>query len=287
LVGVWGHCKVWILWFRVFFCFVFASMTIARFYALDRVFNQKKPFTAWNGLIAFAVVVAVNAVYCLVNQLISDSLTIEYSKPLEACNVTQALRIAAVSFQWVQWTACGYLIFRLRNIQSSFNEFYESIAIFVAIIALLTETTVTNLHYEYFVLEMPRRIEKTVMDTAVSNLVIWLMIAYPVAMSIFNRRAYEVAWMERLERDSNRDAVPEEESRSVFSPLEYGKSSSSYPATHGIPLANINHVALGASFVRDDALANERASMHYALLNSPLLFDPDIAGTPLGTRRVL
>ncbi|KAJ1726994.1 hypothetical protein LPJ61_004825, partial [Coemansia biformis] len=201
LVGVWSKCKLWVVWFRVLFTFVFGSMTIVRFYALDRVFNQKKPFTARSSLIAGAIVIVANVAFCLVNQLISDDLTVGYIPMIEACNITMAFRIAAVSFQWVLWTACGFLIFRLRNIQSSFNEFYESIAIFAVVIALLTETTVTNLRYEYFVFEKKRRIEKTVVDTVAGVLVVWLFVGYPIFMSIFNRREYEQRWLEKLAKD--------------------------------------------------------------------------------------
>ncbi|KAJ1725630.1 hypothetical protein LPJ61_005628, partial [Coemansia biformis] len=42
-VGGWSKCKVWVVWLRILFCFVFASLMIIRFYALDRVFNQRKP----------------------------------------------------------------------------------------------------------------------------------------------------------------------------------------------------------------------------------------------------
>ncbi|KAJ1723338.1 hypothetical protein LPJ61_005835, partial [Coemansia biformis] len=201
VVGAWSKCKVWVVWFRIFFCFVFASMTIARLYALDRVFNQKKPFTAWSGLIALAVVVAGSGVVCLVYQLVSDDLTVGYDDFFEFCNTQMGVNISAIVFQWVQWAGCGYLVFRLRNIQSSFNEFRESIAIFAVIIALLTETSVTNLYYKYYIFEQPRRIEKTVMDTLASNLVIWLMIGYPVIMSVFRRHTYEQQWVDRLSKD--------------------------------------------------------------------------------------
>ncbi|KAJ2616849.1 hypothetical protein H4S08_000589 [Coemansia sp. RSA 1365] len=205
LINNWRHCKVWVLWFRVLFTYVFASMNIVRFFALDRVFNQKKPFTARSSIVAFALVVVLNVTYCLVNQLISDSLTVEYVPALEACNITMAFRIAALVFQWILWIGVSVLIFRLRNIQSSFNEFYESIAIFVVIIALLIESTVTNVHYKYYVLEQPRRIEKTIMDAAASNLVVWLIMAYPVAMCLFRHKSYERWWLERLTDDNHND----------------------------------------------------------------------------------
>ncbi|KAJ2616847.1 hypothetical protein H4S08_000587 [Coemansia sp. RSA 1365] len=206
LVGAWSNCKLWIIWFRVLFCFVFASMTIVRFYALDRVFNQKKPFTTWSSLIATGAVIVLNVIFCLVNQLISGSLTIEYVPPLEICNVTQAFRIAAIAFQWVLWTGVGVLFFRLRNIQSSFNEFRESMAIFAVIIALLIESTVTNIYYKYYILEKHRRIEKTVMDMVAGNIVVWLFIGYPVFMCIFRRREYEQHWLEKLAKDSSKNS---------------------------------------------------------------------------------
>ncbi|KAJ2344139.1 hypothetical protein GGF43_005521 [Coemansia sp. RSA 2618] len=44
------------------------------------------------------------------------------------------------------------------------------------------------------------------MDTVVSTLVVWLIIGYPVLMSIFNRREYERKWVERLANDNNKTA---------------------------------------------------------------------------------
>ncbi|KAJ1744050.1 hypothetical protein LPJ78_004642 [Coemansia sp. RSA 989] len=202
LVGVWSECKLWILWFRVFFVYVFASMTIVRFYALDRVFNQKKPFTKRSSFIAGLIVISFNVTYALINQLISDRLTLEYDSTLELCNITMPFRISALTIQWIMWAGCSVLMFRLRNIQSSFNEFRESILIFLVIIALLTETTVTNLHFKYYIFVKWRRIEKTCVDVVAATLVIWIFIGYPVYMSIFHRKQYEQKWLEKLAQDA-------------------------------------------------------------------------------------
>ncbi|KAJ2691485.1 hypothetical protein H4R19_006356, partial [Coemansia spiralis] len=216
LVGVWSKCKLWVIWLRILFCFVFATLMIIRFYALDRVFNQKKPFTTWGSAIAFVAVIVFSVVFCLVNQLIDDSKTVEYVEAMVVCNVTQGFRIAALTVQWVLWTGVGFLIFRLRNIQSSFNESRESIAIFVVAIVLLIESTVTYIHYKYFVLDLGQRIQKTVIDAVCTNLIIWLIIAYPVFMSIFCRRQYEQKWMATLARDNHPKPAP----RGVVAPKE-------------------------------------------------------------------
>ncbi|KAJ2778995.1 hypothetical protein H4R18_004269 [Coemansia javaensis] len=200
-VGAWGNCKLWVIWFRILFCFVFASMTVVRFYALDRVFNQRKPFTTWSGLVAGAIVIVLNVAYCLVNQLISDNLTVKFEPLLQICNVTMAVRISALATQWVLWAGVSLLIFRLRNIQSGFNELFESIGIFVVIVALLIESTVVYVHFKYYVLQKRMRIQKTVMDAAVANLVVWLFVGHAVLMCMFRRHSYEQRWLDRLARD--------------------------------------------------------------------------------------
>ncbi|KAJ2795966.1 hypothetical protein H4R20_005698 [Coemansia guatemalensis] len=272
LVGDWSKCKVWVLWFRVLFTFVFASLNIVRFFALDRVFNQKKPFTTRSNIVAFALVVVLNVTYCLVNHLISDSLTVEYVPSLEACNITMAFRIAALVFQWVLWTGVSVLIFRLRNIQSSFNEFYESIAIFAVVIALLIESTVVNIHYQYYVLERSRRIEKTVMDAAASNLIIWLIMAYPVVMCLFRRKSYERQWLERLADDNHNNLftrVDDQDSGGLnnhkFNFISTGPSDNAH-------LRTSNPILLPATMQSDSAIGGHMDSRQ-GILGMPSIFD--------------
>ncbi|KAJ2477475.1 hypothetical protein IWW56_004312 [Coemansia sp. RSA 2131] len=310
LVGVWSNCKLWILWFRVFFVYVFATMTIVRFYALDRVFNQKKPFTRRSSLVSGAVVIVFNVTYCLVNQLISNSLTVEYIPSLEACKITMAFRIAAVSVQWVLWGACGVLIFRLRNIQSSFNEFRESVAIFLVIIGLLTETSVTNLHYQYYIFEKKRRTQKTYVDVVASVLVIWLFIGFPVYKSIFDRRNYEQMWLEKLAKDGpgntyNINSNPQ--GTTAYAKMDenldsgFNNSQLNYEG-NGINSAYMNNhrpfgdpdpfnieSGMSAHVPYNDNLLPMalRNNMHNPLLNSPSLFAASYMDSPSDGRHVL
>ncbi|KAJ2734999.1 hypothetical protein H4R23_002294 [Coemansia sp. Cherry 401B] len=294
IVGAWSNCKLWIIWFRVLFCFVFASMTIVRFYALDRVFNQKKPFTTRSSLIAAAIVVVLNVAYCLVNQLLGKSLEIDYLASVEACNATQTFRNAALIFQWVLWAGCGVLIFRLRNIQSSFNEFRESILIFVVIVALLIESTVINVHFRRFPLQKARRIEKTVMDVVASTLVVWLFIGYPVLMSIFKRRSYELQWLERLAMDgptNSYNLTPNRKSKQSYAKMEdsaNGADSADHeyiadsthlsahkPFDNYHPL-NIESV-LNSNALNESSLPpvlRNKVHVHEPIMYSPSLFSP-------------
>ncbi|KAJ2160652.1 hypothetical protein GGF46_002081 [Coemansia sp. RSA 552] len=204
--GAFVHCKAFVIWLRVLFCYTYAALNFVRFYALDSVFNQKRPFGRRSSIIAGVVAVLFSIVFCLATQLISDNKTVAYVESIATCNVTQEFRIAALVIQWVIWVGCAVLIFRLRNIQSSFNEFYESLAIFALIVGLLIESTVTYLYYKYYTLEQPRRFQKTIMDMLVSNMTIWIILGYPIAASLFWRKAYEQKWIERLANDNNKTA---------------------------------------------------------------------------------
>ncbi|KAJ2752275.1 hypothetical protein H4R27_004477 [Coemansia aciculifera] len=206
LVGVFSYCKLWIVWFRVFFCFMYAAVLILRFFALDRVFNQNKSFKGWTFVLCISIVILVNVIYCLVTQLIRDDLTVSSMEWLEVCNGTQGFRIACIAFQWVLWLGVAVLIYRLRNIQSSFNEFRESLAIFVVAIITLTETTVMNIAFKNYPLMMPHRIEKTMVDTLCANVMVWLILGHPVYMCLFHRRKYETQWLEKLTKDGHKHA---------------------------------------------------------------------------------
>ncbi|KAJ2778998.1 hypothetical protein H4R18_004272 [Coemansia javaensis] len=284
IVGAWKLCKMWIVWFRMLFCFVFASMAIVRFYALDHVFNRKKPFTTFNSILAFGIVIVLNGTYSLVTQLISDDLTAGYYSEMQVCNATPGFCISAVGLQWALWLGVGVLIFRLRNIQSSFNEFYESIAVFAVIIALLIESTVINVHYPYYILMQSKRISQTVMDTLCSNLVIWLIMGYPVFMSIFRRREYERRWLDKLAYDSQKVVVTEGGSSGGTrgDKTRLGSRLSTEP-----PFGDSDLAVPGFAMVHDELFLREDMDLHYAMLNSPSLFDATLVHTTPHERRMI
>ncbi|KAJ2632009.1 hypothetical protein H4R22_001582 [Coemansia sp. RSA 1290] len=309
--GVWKNCKLWVIWFRVLFCYIFATLNIVRFYALDRVFNQKKPFTKVAGLIAGAIVIIFNVVFCLINQLISGKLTVRFVDTFVVCDVTQGFRIAALVTQWILWAGCAVLIFRLRNIQSSFNEFRESVAIFAVIIALLTESTVTYIHFKYYTLEKNRRIQKTLMDTIASNLVVWLIVGYPVLMSIFRRHRYEQSWVERLAKDNNKTAYEftsnqpnttsyakmHDNSDSAFnnSQLNIGENET-VDYQYGNMFADPGSLRTDSSTLRANGAYNDselpmalRTNLHIRrpVLNNPSMFNSNSPAPLPGTRAVL
>ncbi|KAI9500815.1 hypothetical protein BX070DRAFT_58675 [Coemansia spiralis] len=315
LTGVWGHCKLWIIWFRVLFCYVFASMHIVRFFALDRVFNQNKPFRGRTNIIALSAVVVFNVLFCLISQLVKSKLTVIGQPDLEVCNVELNYRIAAIALQWVLWAGVAVLIYRLRNIQSSFNEFRESLAIFIIAIVVLIETTITNIAFMYYPLMLHHRLEKTLMDCLAANIMVLLIIGQPVFMCIFNRRKYETLWLEKLTKDGHKAAYDVssaqggttayvkmgENDTSMFQNTQLNFGSDSIHQTlhtdgqHYYDIANMT--ADGNTLTSQDAAyANNNGlpialrnnlHIHRPVLNTPTMFNVGYSDIQADGRRVL
>ncbi|KAJ2877513.1 hypothetical protein FB639_003725, partial [Coemansia asiatica] len=136
--------------------------------------------------------------------LVSAEKTVSQSTNFAVCDVSMRLRIAAIVYQWMVWLGAVILTFRLRNIQSSFNEFYESLAIFIIATLMVIETSITNFVFKYYPLMKKPRMEKTLVDIFATNIIIWLIMAQPVYNCLFNRRKYENEWLEKLTKDGHK-----------------------------------------------------------------------------------
>ncbi|KAJ1959084.1 hypothetical protein GGI12_004527 [Dipsacomyces acuminosporus] len=204
ITGPWTQCKVWTIWFRILFNYVYSSILFVRFYALDRVFNQNKPFRGRVVYICTGAVVASHLAFCVVGQLVSDKLTAGYSGFVQVCYITDAFRYASIGLQWVVWFGVAVLMFRLRNIQSSFNEFRESLVIFILAVILLLETTIVLSVHPKYPLVRSQRISKTLFDTVISNMIVWVILAQPVYKCVFHRDEYQTEWLQKLVKGGNR-----------------------------------------------------------------------------------
>ncbi|KAI8319043.1 hypothetical protein GQ54DRAFT_341515 [Martensiomyces pterosporus] len=205
LVGIWSNCKLWVIWFRILFCFVYSAVLFVRFYALDRVFNQQKPFRGRIVYVTVAAIVAFHLTYAITGQLVNGDHTVRYIAPVQTCDISSHFRYASIGVQWIIWLCVAALMFRLRNIQSSFNEFHESLIIFVIVMALLLETTIVHAVYPQFPLMRSHRVSKTLFDAVTANVLIWVIIAHPVYMCIFHHSEYEDEWLKKLRRDGLHD----------------------------------------------------------------------------------
>ncbi|KAJ2563189.1 hypothetical protein IW140_006184 [Coemansia sp. RSA 1813] len=205
LKGAFSNCKEWNIWVRVLFCFWYTTGLIVRCYALDRVFNQNKPTRGFAYYASSVVLGLFYLVYSIVTQAMPDKLTIGYNSELELCTTKETYVYVTVGILWVNWLIFTFMIIRLRNIQSTFNEFYESLVILAFGIAAMIKTSVVHFTHPKYPLIMKIRMAETIGDAAICNGVILVIIAYPVIRSIYKSEDYEAKWLLRLRTDGLED----------------------------------------------------------------------------------
>ncbi|KAJ2551426.1 hypothetical protein EV175_003698 [Coemansia sp. RSA 1933] len=205
LKGTFSHCKEWNIWMRVLFCFWYTTVLIVRCYALDRVFNQNKPTRGFVYYATSIMLVVFYLGYSIVTQAMSSKLTIGYNSELELCTTSNGYMYVTVGILWVNWLVFIFMIIRLRNIQSTFNEFYESLIILACGIAAMIKTSVVHFTRPKYPLILGYRVAETIGDVVICNGVILVIIAYPVVRSIYRSKAYEAKWLLRLRTDGLED----------------------------------------------------------------------------------
>ncbi|KAJ1937934.1 hypothetical protein EC988_007739, partial [Linderina pennispora] len=200
-VGAWANCKLWHLWIRLMFGYMFSCCVLIRAYALHRVFVKHCRFSGWSMVVPILLAVGALAIYCLAGQLNKDSATIRYIAELEMCKYTLVFHICSLVLLWVIWLLIALYMVLIRNIQSSFNERRESLITFLITMVSLLQTTLVSLLHPHSMLTYGVRLSSTWIDFINGNLTIWIIIIYPVYQSIFHRATYQRQWLTKLEND--------------------------------------------------------------------------------------
>ncbi|KAJ1841747.1 hypothetical protein LPJ70_004104, partial [Coemansia sp. RSA 2708] len=227
LKGSFSRCKEWNIWVRVLFCFVYTTVLISRCYALDRVFNQNRPTRGLAYYMPTIVLLACVLVYSIVTEAMSSRLTIGYVKQLELCSTTEGYVYVTLSLLWVNWLIILVMMYRLRNIQSTFNEFYEFLFICAFGIAAMVKTNVVHYTHPKYPLIRGYRVAETLGDAFVINAIILIIMAYPVVMSIARPEEYEREWLLRLRTDGLQDMYEANLNLRGDNPLRYARMNAS------------------------------------------------------------
>ncbi|KAJ2622131.1 hypothetical protein H4R22_005208, partial [Coemansia sp. RSA 1290] len=205
LKGSFSNCKEWNIWVRVLFCFVYTTAIISRCYALDRVFIQNRPTRGFSYYVPTITLLAFVIVYSIVTEAMSSRLTIGYIADLELCSTTKGYVYVTLSLLWVNWLIIIVMMIRLRNIQSTFNEFYEFLFICAFGIAAMVKTNVVHYTHPKYPLVRGYRVAETVGDVFVINAILLIIMAYPVIMCVWRKEEYEREWLLRLRTDGLQD----------------------------------------------------------------------------------
>ncbi|KAJ1949079.1 hypothetical protein FBU59_001305 [Linderina macrospora] len=201
IVGSWTICKLWAIWGRAALVYVSSCCILMRAYALDLVFNRKRPYRGWAVLMPIVIIAVVVLSYCISGQVISDHLTVQFLPSLQICYYSNAFRYASLAIVWMVWLVIFYYTVRIRRINSSFNEFRNYLAQCIIALLLIAETTVLHIAFPRYPLNKYVRVVNTAFDIFICNACVWIVLAYPAFQCMFNREAYLQRWLKKLRED--------------------------------------------------------------------------------------
>ncbi|KAJ1965924.1 hypothetical protein GGI12_000445 [Dipsacomyces acuminosporus] len=199
--GAWLNCKLWYLWFCLLPCYAFFTTVLSRLYALDRVFVQHKPFS---GRVIYIISIASSAFFLivsLVGQLLNGKYSIALDPEVKVCVTSKEWTATSLVIGLALWICLIVLLIRLRNINSSFNEFRESLTIFLITMGFIVELAAVNATHPMFPLEKTYRFITTFFDITMVNMITLLVLVYPVYKCMFCHHEYEIEWRLKLSRD--------------------------------------------------------------------------------------
>ncbi|KAJ2353592.1 hypothetical protein GGI03_002132 [Coemansia sp. RSA 2337] len=227
LTGAFSQCKFWNIWVRVLFCFIYTSVLSIRCYALDRVFNQNKPTRGLAYYLPSIFFIGGYIVYSIITTALPGRMTIGYAETLELCSTTEVYVIVTLCLLWFNWAIIIVMMIRLRNIQSTFNEFYEFLFICFFGMAAMVKTTTVHFTHPKYPLVLGYRIAETLGDVLIINGIILVIMAYPVVMSLVRNKEYEREWLLRLRTDGLQDMYEANLNLRAEGPVHYARMNGS------------------------------------------------------------
>ncbi|KAJ1873443.1 hypothetical protein LPJ55_002298 [Coemansia sp. RSA 990] len=197
-VGVWAHCRLWNLWIRFFFTFMFSCCVFVRVCALFRLFICQKQCSGLKILLPYTVAALCMVIFCLVGQLVSPEKTVKYDPEMQLCLHARAFHISSLVLRWIIWVFVVVFMWLVRNIQASFNEVRESLLIVIIALIFLVQNTVFETMDRPVASSKLARNAITWTDFICANLTVWVILTYPVYQSIFHRKSYLRHWRSKL-----------------------------------------------------------------------------------------
>ncbi|KAJ2716693.1 hypothetical protein H4R19_000499 [Coemansia spiralis] len=196
--GAWAQCRLWHVWIRVGFKYLFFCSVLCRILALYWLFVRRKKFHGWSSFSPLAILAPCVVVYCLVGQLAAPAATVRYDPATHLCLQARAYRFGGVGLLWAVWVLVIVFTWLSRDIQASFNEARESVLVAAALLASMLATTVSETISRPVAAHLAPRVAGTLIDAAAANCVVWIVLGYPVYQSLFNRKRYSANWRTQL-----------------------------------------------------------------------------------------
>ncbi|KAJ2468709.1 hypothetical protein GGI02_003620 [Coemansia sp. RSA 2322] len=202
---IFGNCTLMLIWLRSMLGnFSLGSLLTIRSYKLYRVFCMNKPMHGYNRAVPYVLYIVLIFAAGTISTIIPKYLTVDYIEGVEFCIDNPNLVTAYCSVLWFMWCIYFMMMWLLRNVRSSFNEFRE-----MAIsLGLLVSCTIFNQAVLYCVPRLPTslrwRLALLFVDQFTANYIWWLIMLKPMYKCVFFHDKYLIQWKQKMTADGLR-----------------------------------------------------------------------------------
>ncbi|KAJ1959868.1 hypothetical protein GGI12_004111 [Dipsacomyces acuminosporus] len=202
IVGVWSHCRFWAVWIRMTMTYTYVFLVVFRTHALYRIFILRKPCRGIGYYIPVIIFTVFILSFCITSTAVTPEMSVRYVPSLEICSYSKAFHIVCIAFAGVLWVIHTIYIFVTRNIRSSFNEFRESLIIYLVGVTNLLVALFLHFMVKAYPLHKYVRIVSTVCDVLCGCIPVIILLAHPVYMCYFRHDEYLSRWKSKLVAES-------------------------------------------------------------------------------------
>ncbi|KAJ2609255.1 hypothetical protein H4S08_004124 [Coemansia sp. RSA 1365] len=140
----------------------------------------------------------------MVSSLLPREATVAYFEGVEFCIGNRNLVTTYCSILWCIWAVYMVMIWLLRNIRSSFNEFREMAISLVLLIICTLFNQIILYRFPRFSTSLGWRLALVSVDQITANYIWWLIMFKPIFNCIFKHDSYLAEWKDKLTADGLR-----------------------------------------------------------------------------------
>ncbi|KAI8325300.1 hypothetical protein GQ54DRAFT_254942, partial [Martensiomyces pterosporus] len=197
-----GNCMLMLIWLRTLFgTYTLGGLMTIRSYTLYRVFCQNKPILGVHRFVPYIIFVAAILTIGTITSLMPKRMTMDYMAGIELCLINKDLINAILTGIWLMWGGFILMLWLLRNIRTSFNEFRE---VSVSLIVLIASTIFNHVLLQRipnFPIYLAWRLSLMFIDQFTTNLIWWMIMGKTVYKCMFHYEEYLLQWKHTLLTD--------------------------------------------------------------------------------------
>ncbi|KAJ2078221.1 hypothetical protein H4R24_004626 [Coemansia sp. RSA 988] len=197
-----SNCMLFCVWLRVVFgAFMISALISIRSYALLCIFICNRAYRGKYVYCSSGLVILLGLIFIIITYTLPQSKTVHYVPLIEMCDMSYTYRAIVQGLLWFTWIINAAINYKLRNINSSFNESREMFVACVSVFLLLAFNTIILYAYPLYPTQARLRISETLLSHSLPNFLWWFIMFKSMYNCAFRREKYLAEWKDKLVRD--------------------------------------------------------------------------------------